>query len=116
MELRAKMFAMKPELRAEWLALIIEIDRSVENTRGRGAEPPSPKFDWEKLPEGQRTAAMLNRRSELLAEDLTAKVELQSEWVLLMRRLEATERRQQSSALSPTPTCAPAPRVEAHAG
>eukprot|EP00037_Helgoeca_nana_P028544 m.336245 g.336245 ORF g.336245 m.336245 type:complete len:398 (+) comp27782_c0_seq1:1310-2503(+) len=102
--LDARRFTRDPVLKREWLALVLEIDRTLEGKSGGEDVPVNEDYVWyTQRSEPSYVKALLQRRTEMLRCDLTQNPALQGEWVLLMRELEhalapASERSRLASA------------------
>eukprot|EP00038_Savillea_parva_P008870 m.179720 g.179720 ORF g.179720 m.179720 type:complete len:402 (-) comp14838_c0_seq1:251-1456(-) len=85
------MFTRDAALKAEWLALVLEIDRTLDGKDAGDIVPVKADYVWyERRNEPTYVNALLERRTEMLRLDLTQTPTLQAEWVLLMRELEFT--------------------------
>lgn len=86
-------FAKDEEMRKEWLALILELDRTAgQNGPTVDQQQSTPKdYPWyEHVGKDHYKYILLRRRTELLDMNLTKNTDLQAEWVLLVRELEST--------------------------
>lgn len=84
-------FAKDDGMRKEWLALILELDATAGQSGPTFKTPSNGDYPWfnQKGEDGYKKT-LLERRSQMLEMNLTQNPSLQSEWVLLMRELEAT--------------------------
>jgi len=103
----------------EWLALTFALDSTVAPTStsdsakgGDAGTTPTHKYAWfQKKGKGEYAALLLQRRKEMLKLNLTHNPDLQIEWVVLVRELEALAYR---SPVTPTMAITPqqSPKIQ----